>query len=214
MDILCPGCNLESKSFYETSSCTLIHIMTLPLPIMILIVLTSAKAGIEAGQTDFEGLREDVAQSFLPWKDSRTKLEKAAPWLTAVFSTAAGFLPFGFAVGGTVRSIDQALIAGVSATGGAFAGGAFAQIGRDPAILLMLVAFISALALLLVWVRGGKRGISIERMRQLSDMGKFVADYCSTARGILGNWSTVIFKGGKDRSGRDILFVLHAFVVV
>jgi len=51
-------------------------------------------------------------------------------------------------------------------------------------------------------------------MRQLSDMGKFVTDYCSIARGILGKWSTVIFKGGKDRSGRDILFVLHVFVVV
>ena len=51
-------------------------------------------------------------------------------------------------------------------------------------------------------------------MVQLKDMGKFVADYCSTAREILGNWSTVIFKGGKDRSGGDILFVLHAFFVV
>jgi len=51
-------------------------------------------------------------------------------------------------------------------------------------------------------------------MRQLSDMGVFVADYCSTAREILGNWSTVIFRGGKDRSGRDILFVLHIFVVI
>jgi len=45
-------------------------------------------------------------------------------------------------------------------------------------------------------------------------MEKLVADYCSTASSILGKWLTVIFKGGKDRSGRDILFVLHAFVVV
>ena len=70
-------------------------------------------------------------------------------------SMAAAFVPFGFAVGGALRRIDQALVAGVSATGGAFAGGAFAQIGRDPAIKPMLVAFISALALLLVWVIGG-----------------------------------------------------------
>ena len=51
-------------------------------------------------------------------------------------------------------------------------------------------------------------------MAQLSEMGKFVADYCSTARDILGKWSAVIFKGGKDKSGRDILFVHHVFVVV
>jgi len=54
----------------------------------------------------------------------------------------------------------------------------------------------------------------MERMVQLKEMGKFVADYCSTAREILGNWSTVIFSGGEDKSGRDILFVLHAFVVI
>ena len=51
-------------------------------------------------------------------------------------------------------------------------------------------------------------------MVQLSEMGKFVEDYCSTTRDILGNWSTVIFRGGKDRSGSDILFVLHVFVAV
>jgi len=50
-------------------------------------------------------------------------------------------------------------------------------------------------------------------MAKLNEMGKFVADYCSTARNILGKWSAVIFKGGKDRSGRDILFVPHVFVV-
>jgi len=85
---------------------TLIHLGTPPRSIMILIILTFAKAGIGDGQLGFEALREAVAQGFLPWKDSRTKLEKAAPWLTAVFSTAGGFVPFGFAVGGAVRSID------------------------------------------------------------------------------------------------------------
>jgi len=50
-------------------------------------------------------------------------------------------------------------------------------------------------------------------MAKLNEMGKFVADYCSTARNILGKWSAVIFKGGKDRSGRDILFVPHVCVV-
>jgi len=51
-------------------------------------------------------------------------------------------------------------------------------------------------------------------MRQLSDMGKLPADYRPAARGILEKWTTVIFKGGKDWFGRDILFVLHVFVVV
>jgi len=109
---------------------------------MILIVLTSTKDGIGDGQVDFEALREDVAQNFLPWKDNRTGLEKAAPWLAAAFSTAAAFVPFGFAVGGVVKPVSQMFIAGVSTAGGAFGGGAFAQIGRDPAILQMLVAFI------------------------------------------------------------------------
>jgi len=145
MDILCPGCNFESKPFHETSSCMFIHLATPPRSIMILIVLTSAKDGIGDGQMDFEGLREDVAQDFLPWKDSRTKLEKAAPWLTAVFSTAAAFVPFGAAVGGVTKIVPQALIAGVSAASGAFAGAAFAEIARDPAIKPMLVAFISFL---------------------------------------------------------------------
>ena len=54
----------------------------------------------------------------------------------------------------------------------------------------------------------------MERMVQLKEMGKFVADYCSTARDILGSWSAVIFRGGEDESGSDILFVLHAFVVI
>ena len=94
---------------------------------------------------DFEGLREDVAQSFPPWKDSLIKLEKAAPWLTAVFSTAAAFVPFGAAVGGVTKIIPQTLIAGVSTAGGAFAGAAFAEIASDPAIKRMLVAFISFL---------------------------------------------------------------------
>ena len=152
MDILCPGCNLESKSFHETSSRTLIHLMSPPLPVMILIVLTSAKAGVEDGQIDFEALRDDVAQSFLPWKDSRTRLEKAAPWIAAAVSTAAAFVPLAFLVGGVVGSISQELITGVSTAGGAFAGGAFAEIARDPAIQPMLVVFILVLVLLLVWV--------------------------------------------------------------
>jgi len=51
-------------------------------------------------------------------------------------------------------------------------------------------------------------------MVKLSEMGNFVEDYCSTARDILGKWSTVIFNGDKDKSGRDILFVPHVFVVI
>jgi len=51
-------------------------------------------------------------------------------------------------------------------------------------------------------------------MVKLDEMGKFVADYCFTARDILGKWSTVIFNGGKDKSGRDILFVPHVFVAI
>jgi len=213
MDIFCPNCNLESKPFHETPSCMLIHLTTPPRPIIILIVLTLAKDGIGDGQLDFESLREDVAQNFLPWKDTRTGLEKAAPWLAAAFSTAAAFVPFGFAVGGAVRGVEQTLVAGVSSAGGAFAGGAFAQIGRDPAILPMLVAFIFCFRFASGVGNRGSREISIERMAQLSQMGKFVADYCSTARDILGKWSTVIFQGGKDKSGRDILFVPHVFVV-
>ena len=96
-----------------------------------------------------------MAQDFLPWKDSRTNFEKAAPWLTTVFSTAAGFVPFGSAVGGVIESVDQALVAGVSAAGGAFAGGAFAEVTGDSVMKPMLVAFIFVLALLLVCVIGG-----------------------------------------------------------
>ncbi|PUU81690.1 hypothetical protein B9Z19DRAFT_1121831 [Tuber borchii] len=149
--------------------------------------------GIGDGQMDFEALREDVAQSFLPWKDSRTKLQKAAPWITAALSTIAGFVPLGAAVGGVIRILPQALAAGASTAGAAFGGGVFAEIAQDPAIKPI-----------------------IQRMVQLKEMGKFVADYCSTAREILGNWSTVIFSGGEDKSGSDIFvylrggrFVLH-----
>jgi len=142
MDILCPGSNIKPKSFHETSSCTLIHLTTPPRPIMILIVLTSAKDGIGDGQVDFEALREDVAQSFIPWKDSRTKFEKAVPWLTAAVSTVAGFVPFGAAVRGVVKPVSQGLIAGVSTAGGAFGGGALAEIAGDPAMKPMLVGFI------------------------------------------------------------------------
>ena len=127
MDILCPGCNLESKPFHETPSCMLIHLTTPPRPIMI-IVLTSAQDGIGDGQVDFEALREDVAQSFIPWKESSTKLKKAAPWLAAAFSTAAAFVPFRFA--------------GVSTAAAAFGGAALTEIAGDPAIKAMLVAFI------------------------------------------------------------------------
>ena len=63
-------------------------------------------------------------------------------------------------------------------------------------------------------INRGLMRVSMERMVKLKEMGKFVADYCSTAREILGNWSMVIFKGGMDKSGGDILFVLHVFVVV
>jgi len=150
MDILCPGCNLESKSEHETHPCTLIHPATPACSVMILVVLTLAKDGIGDGQMDFEALREDVAQSFLPWKDSRTKLEKAAPWINAAVSTVAGFVPFGFAMGGVIRILPQALIAGASTSGAAFGGGAFAEIARDPAIKPMLVVFIFVLVLLLV----------------------------------------------------------------
>ncbi|CUS14923.1 unnamed protein product [Tuber aestivum] len=150
-------------------------------------------AGIGDGQLGFEALREEVAEDFFPWKDTRTDLEKAAPWLAAIFSTAAGFVPFGFAAKGVVGILSQGLITGVSTSGAAFAGAAFTQVSLDPAI----------------------RPI-IERMRLLSELGAFVADYCSTARDILGKWSMVIFKGGKDRSGKDIFaylrggrFVLH-----
>ena len=142
MDILCPGCNLKSKPFHETSSCTFIHLVAPARPIMILIILTSAKTGIGDGQLSFEALREDVAQSFLPWKDSRTKLEQATPWITAIFSTAAAFVPFGAAVGKVTEIVPQTLIAGVSTASGAFAGGAFAEVARDPAIRPMLVVFI------------------------------------------------------------------------
>jgi len=116
--------------------------------IMILIVLTSAKAGIGDGQVDFESIREDVALNFVPWKDSRTRLEKQAPWLLAAISTVAGFVPFGLAVGGITKPVPQALVAGVSAAGGAFGGGAFAQLSGDPAMKPMLVAFIFVLVLL------------------------------------------------------------------
>jgi len=152
MDILCPGCNIKSKSLHETSPCTLIHPTTPPRPIMMLIILTSAKDGIGDGQLDFESLREDVAQNFLPWKDRRTKIEKAVPWLTATVSTVAGFVPFGFALRGVTKPISQGAIAGVSATGSAFAGGALAEIAGDPAIRPMLVAFIFVLVFALVWV--------------------------------------------------------------
>ncbi|PUU81688.1 hypothetical protein B9Z19DRAFT_1121829 [Tuber borchii] len=129
-------------------------------------------AGIGEGQLSFEALREDVAQSFYPFTDSRSKFEKAAPWLTAVFSTAAAFIPFGAALGGVTKTVPQTLIAGVSTAGGAFAGGAFVEITRDPAIKQI-----------------------VKRIAQLSEMGRFVADYCATARDILGKWSMVIFKG-------------------
>ncbi|KAG0127151.1 hypothetical protein HOY82DRAFT_672219 [Tuber indicum] len=140
-------------------------------------------AGIGDGQLGFESLREDVAQNFFPWKDTRTELEKSAPWLSAVFTTAAGFVPFGMAARGI---IDTAFISGVSTAGAAFAGAFFTEIGIDPAIKPM-----------------------ISRMRLLSELGKFVADYCETAREILGKWSMLIFKGGKDRSGGDIFVYLR-----
>jgi len=128
MDILCPGCNLESKPFHETPSCMLIHLTSPPRPIMIFIVLTPAKDGIGDGQVDFEALREDVAQSFIPWKDSRTKFEKSAHWLAAAFSTAAAFVPGRFA--------------GVSAAAAAFGGAVLTEITGDSVMKPMLVAFI------------------------------------------------------------------------
>ncbi|RPB05454.1 hypothetical protein L873DRAFT_793450 [Choiromyces venosus 120613-1] len=143
-------------------------------------------AGIGEGQLGFEALREDVAQTFFPWKDTRTDLEKEAPWLSAMVSAAAGFVPFGFALKGVIGPVIQPAVSAVSETAAAFAGAAFAQVGLDPAIKPI-----------------------IERVRLLSEMGKFVADYCFTARDILGKWSAAIFKGDKDRSGNDILVYLR-----
>jgi len=87
-----------------------------------------------------------------PGKTSLTRLEKAAPCLAAAFSTAAAFVPLAFLVGGVAGSVHQELITGVSTAGGAFGGGAFAEIARDPVIKPTLVVFIFVLVLLLVWV--------------------------------------------------------------
>ncbi|KAG0643968.1 hypothetical protein HOY80DRAFT_253788 [Tuber brumale] len=140
-------------------------------------------AGIGDGQLGFESLREDVAQNFFPWKDTRTDLEKSAPWIAAAVSTAFGFVPLGFAARGVVTA---AFAGGASNAAAAFAGAVFTQVGLDPAIKPI-----------------------ISRMRLLSELGKFVADYCSSAREILGKWSMLIFKGGKDRSGSDIFVYLR-----
>jgi len=144
MDLLCPGCNVKSKSFHETSPCTLIHLTIPPRLIMIHIVLTSAKDGVGDGQVDFEALREDVAQSFLPWENSLTKFEKAVPWLNAAISTVAGFVP--------LVPIAKGLIPAVASAGSAFGGAALTELAGDPSIRPMLVEFIFVLVLLLIWV--------------------------------------------------------------
>jgi len=144
MDLLCPGRDIKSKSFHETSPCTLIHLTIPPRLIMILIILTSAKDGIGDGQLDFESLREEVAQSFLPWENSRTKFEEAVPWLNAGMSAAAGFVEL-VPMAGTLTS---GVVNAVSAFGGAL----LTELAGDPAIRPMLVELIFVLVLFLVWV--------------------------------------------------------------
>jgi hypothetical protein len=57
------------------------------------ILQTDLQSGMNDAETDLSLVITDMAQNFFPWKDPRTNLEKALPWIQSIVSSLLGFIP-------------------------------------------------------------------------------------------------------------------------
>lgn len=48
---------------------------------------------MQDAETDLSLVISDMSANFFPWKDPRTDLQKAVPWIQAIVSGLLGFIP-------------------------------------------------------------------------------------------------------------------------
>ena len=62
---------------------------------------------MQDAEADLSLVIVDLANNFFPWKDPRTDLQKAIPWIQLIISALLGFIPYiGSALSAAVNFAD------------------------------------------------------------------------------------------------------------
>ncbi|MCJ1251144.1 hypothetical protein MMC30_008375 [Trapelia coarctata] len=119
----------------------------------------------------------DMAALF-PWQSPKVPLNSALPWIEGAVTTVLSFVPFAGLLFKGAEQVAVPLISAISQSANSFANGGFQELQRDPA--------------------GQVLGT-------IHDLGLQVERDFKTAQDTLDSWSTAIFRGDTDISGRSII---------
>ncbi|KAH8672588.1 hypothetical protein BGZ60DRAFT_563013 [Tricladium varicosporioides] len=131
--------------------------------------------GIDEAEGNLDTAMQAIAANFFPWKDSKTNFQKMVPWIQAGFNAAFSFIPAGALVTQTMQVVVESTKE-------------FAGAG------LQVLSTVNT-----------AQQPSDYYDATLEQLGKYLVRNSKDSRTALEAWSQVLFNGGVDASGKNIL---------